>query len=74
MNNNGYHDLSQRINKEAKDFAKKYSLNEARVVNLLHKLAEINWYDSDYAMYTELEKSFHYMSSHIALDLFEKED
>jgi hypothetical protein len=66
--------INQRINSEAQELSKTHGLDEKRVAKVLHNLAEINWYDPDIAIHSELEKAFKYLSPLDALDLFEKED
>jgi len=74
MDKNDSNIMTQRIKSEARQLSAKYKLDQKRVVNVLHKIAEINWYDSSNATYSELEKAFDYLSPDDALDLFEKED
>ena len=74
MNKNDSNIMTQRIKSEARQLSAKYKLDQKRVVNVLHKIAEINWYDSSNATYSELEKAFDYLSPDDALVLFEKED
>ena len=45
MNKNDSNIMTQRIKSEARQLSAKYKLDQKRVVNVLHKIAEINWYD-----------------------------
>jgi hypothetical protein len=74
MDKHDYTSINQRVDSEAQELSKTHGLDEKRVVKVLHKLAEINWYDPDYVIYSELEKAFNYLSPQDALELFEKED
>ena len=52
MDKNDSNIMTQRIKSEARQLSAKYKLDQKRVVNVLNKIAEINWYDSNNAIYS----------------------